>query len=163
MMEMMLAESLAGIDNGTFLHIMLAVAITLLVLDIFINTEFLSWVALVVFAAWGTWLVGAPWQWSVLVFLGFLALACTLYYTLWVQCVRRVFMGWVLRNAPRESTEQIGGTPATVLGEGDNLCVRWEDHVIAIAAADKAGLVPGERVIIDAVQGGVAHVHKIEG
>ena len=38
MMEMMLAESLAGIDNGTFLHIMLAVAITLLVLDIFYLT-----------------------------------------------------------------------------------------------------------------------------
>jgi len=37
-----LAETFLGIDHGTFLHIMLAVAITLLVLDIFVCTELLS-------------------------------------------------------------------------------------------------------------------------
>ena len=77
------AETFLGIDHGTFLHIMLAVAITLLVLDIFVCTELLSWVSLLLFAAWGTWLVGAPWQWSVLVSSGFLALVCVLSYMRW--------------------------------------------------------------------------------
>lgn len=157
-----LAETFLGIDHGTFLHIMLAVAITLLVLDIFICTELLSWGALLLFAAWGTWLVGAPWQWSVLVFIGFLALVCVLYYTLWVQCVRRVVMDLILRRAPMESTEQAAGKTAPVLGEGDNLCIRWEDHIIPIEADDRAGLTAGDKVVIDAVRGGLAHVHKAD-
>lgn len=157
-----LAETFLGIDHGTFLHIMLAVAITLLVLDIFICTELLSWGALLLFAAWGTWLVGAPGQWSVLVFIGFLALVCVLYYTLWVQCVRRVVMDLILRRAPMESTEQVAGKTASVLGEGDNLCIRWEDHIIPIEADDRAGLTAGDKVVIDAVRGGLAHVHKAD-
>lgn len=151
-----------GVGHGTFLHIMLAVGITLLVLDVFVNTEFLSWVALVIFAGWGTWLVGAPWQWSVLVFIGFLSLACVLYYVLWVQCVRRVIMGWMLRNAPRESTEQISGQSAKVLGEGESLCIRWQDHILPIEEADRAGLAAGDRVVIEAVRGGQAHVRRAE-
>lgn len=155
-----LAETFLGIDHGTFLHIMLAVAITLLVLDIFVCTELLSWVSLLLFAAWGTWLVGAPWQWSVLMFVGFLALVCVLYYTLWVQCVRRVVMDLVLRNSPRESTEQVVGKSATVLGEGENLCIRWEDHIIPIEEDDRSDLSAGDKVVIEAVRGGLAHVRK---
>ena len=156
-----IAETFLGIDHGTFLHIMLAVAITLLVLDIFVCTELLSWVSLLLFAAWGTWLVGAPWQWSVLVFIGFLALVCVLYYTLWVQCVRRVVMDLMLRNSPRESTEQVVGKTATVLGEGENLCIRWDDHIIPIEEGDRAGLVAGDKVVISAIRGGLAQVHKV--
>lgn len=159
-MFLSLAETFLGIDHGTFLHIMLAVAITLLVLDIFVCTELLSWVSLLLFAAWGTWLVGAPWQWSVLVFIGFLALVCVLYYTLWVQCVRRVVMDLVLRNAPREATEQVAGKTAIVLGEGENLCIRWDDHIIPIEADDRTGLAAGDKVVIEAVRGGLAHVRK---
>ncbi len=155
-----LAETFLGIGHGTFLHIMLAVAITLLVLDIFVCTELLSWVSLLLFAAWGTWLVGAPWQWSVLVFIGFLALVCVLYYTLWVQCVRRVVMDLILRRAPMESTEQVTGKTASVLGEGDNLCIRWEDHIIPIEENDRDGLSAGDKVVIAAIRGGLAHVRK---
>lgn len=155
-----LADTFLGMEHGTFLHIMLAVGITLLVLDIFVCTEFLSWMSLLLFAAWGTWLVGAPWQWSVLVFIGFLALLCVLYYTLWVQCVRRIIMDMVMRNAPRESTEQVSGKTAVVLGEGDNLCIRWDDHIIPIEPDDRAGLAAGDKVVIDALRGGMAHVHR---
>lgn len=159
-MFLAIAETFLGIDHGTFLHIMLAVAITLLVLDIFVCTELLSWGALLLFAAWGTWLVGAPWQWSVLVFIGFLVLVCVLYYTLWVQCVRRVVMDLVLRRAPRESTEQAAGKTATVLGEGENLCIRWEDHIIPIEENDRDALSAGDKVVIEAIRGGLAHVRK---
>ena len=156
-----LASTFLGIEHGTFLHIMLAVAITLLVLDIFVCTELLSWGALLLFAAWGTWLVGAPWQWSILVFIVFLALVCVLYYTLWTQCIRRFIMNLVLRNAPRESTEQVIGKTATVLGEGEQLCIRWEDHIIPVDEADRSGLVAGDKVVIDSLSGGMARVHKL--
>lgn len=159
-MFLSLAETFLGIDHGTFLHIMLAVAITLLVLDIFVCTELLSWVSLLLFAAWGTWLVGAPWQWSILVFIGFLAVTCALYYTLWSQCIRRFIMNLVMRNAPRESTEQIAGKTASVLGEGEQLCIRWDDHIIPVEEEDRAGLVAGDKVVIVAIRGGMAHVRK---
>lgn len=154
-------ESFLGIDHGTFLHIMLALGITLLVLDVFVCTEVLSWVSLLLFAAWGAWLVGAPWQWSILVFLGFLTLACVLYYTLWTQCVRRLIMGWVMKKAPGESIEKVSGKTAVVLGEGENLCVRWEDHILPISEDDRAGLAAGDKVVIDELAGGVARVHKL--
>ena len=160
-MFQIIASSFLGIDHGTFLHIMLAVAITLLVLDIFVCTELLSWVALLLFSAWGTWLVGAPWQWSILVFLGFLGLTCALYYTLWVQCVRRVIMGFVMRNTPQESTELVAGKTAIVLGDDEHLCIRWDDHIIPIEEDDRAGLVAGDKVIIKAIRGGMAHVRKV--
>lgn len=149
-----------GIETGTFLHIMLAVGITTLVLDIFFNTEVLSWFSLLIFAAWGTALVAAPWQWSVLIFIGFLAVACVIYYTIWVQGVRRLVMGLLLRRAPQESMEQVGGKMATVLGEGENLCVRWDDHIVVIEEADRSGLVAGDRVVIESIRGGLAHVRK---
>lgn len=155
-----LADTFLMMDHGTFLHIMLAVAITLLVLDVFVCTEVLSFISLIVFAAWGTWLVGAPWQWSVLVFIGFLVLACVLYYTLWVQCVRRLVMDCILKKAPKESVEQAGGQILTVIGEGENLCVRWDDLVIPVETGDKAGLQPGDQVELLAVRGGLAHVRK---
>jgi len=160
-MVQIIASSFLGIDHGTFLHIMLAVAITLLVLDIFVCTELLSWVALLLFSAWGTWLVGAPWQWSILVFLGFLGLTCVLYYTLWVQCVRRVIMGGVMRNTPQESTELVAGKTAIVLGDDEHLCIRWDDHIIPIEEEDRAGLVAGDKVVIKAIRGGMAHVRKV--
>lgn len=35
-----------------------AIAITLLVLDLFFNTELISWLAFICMAAWGTYLTG---------------------------------------------------------------------------------------------------------
>lgn len=159
-MPEILAAAFLGIEHGTFLHIMLAVALTLLVLDVFANTEFLSWVSLLLFALWGTCLTEAAWQWSVLIFIGFFALACLFYYLLWSRCVRPLVMNLIMRNAPQESTEQAAGKSATVLGEGDNLCIRWDDLVIPIEEVDRPGLKAGDRVIIETIRNSEAHVRR---
>lgn len=150
------------LNSGTFLHWMLAVGLTLLVLDIFINTELLAWVALVIFAAWGTWLLGLPIQWSVLAFIVFFALAVAIYYTLWVQVVRRAVQGLWLRKAPAETVDTFAGKTGRVIGGGENLCVRCGDHIFPIAESDRAGLAEGDSVRITALDGATARVQKSE-
>lgn len=149
------------LSNGEFLHWMLAVALTLLVLDVFVNTELLSWAALIIFAAWGTWEVGLPLQWSLLVFLGFLMLGFALYLTLWNRCVRPLFMAWLTRHAPREAYAQEVGCTGTVVGQGEQLCVRREDRLFAIAESSRHGLQEGDRVRITAMDGASVQVEKL--
>lgn len=156
-MSPILAEFFS-LSNGEFLHWMLAVALTLLVLDVFINTELMSWAALVIFAAWGTWEIGLPLQWSVLVFLGFLTLGFALYFTLWNRCVRPLFMHSLNRRAPKESvTADIGGR-GTLVGEGEQLCVRCGDRLYPLSPSCTAGLRAGDTVRITAMDGATAVV-----
>lgn len=156
-MSPILAEFFS-LSNGEFLHWMLAVALTLLVLDVFINTELMSWAALVIFAAWGTWEIGLPLQWSVLVFLGFLTLGFALYFTLWNRCVRPLFMHSLNSRAPKESvTADIGGR-GTLVGEGEQLCVRCGDRLYPLSPSCAAGLRAGDTVRITAMDGATAVV-----
>lgn len=149
-----------SLSNGEFLHWMLAVALTLLVLDVFVNTELMSWSALVIFAAWGTWEIGLPLQWSLLVFLCFLALGFAIYFTLWNRGVRPLFMACLTRRAPKEATEQEIGGSGTIVGEGENLCVRREDRLYPVAESCRAGLKPGDAVRITSMDGACARVEK---
>lgn len=148
-------------SNGEFLHWMLAVALTLLVLDIFVNTELMSWASLVIFAAWGTWELGLPLQWSALVFLGFLLLGFALYFALWNRCVRPLFMTWLTRKAPQESSAQEVGGIGTIVGQGAQLCVRREDRLFSVAEPCREGLHEGDRVRITAMDGAAVRVEKV--
>ncbi|MGN0836191.1 MAG: NfeD family protein [Akkermansia sp.] len=147
-------------DTGSFLHWMLAIGITLLLLDVFFNTELLSWLALVIFAAWGTWLAGLPLQWSVLVFCGFLALAVGLYFTMWNQLVRPFVMRVLLRSSPRESIEALSGRQGCIIGSGEQLCVRIGDQIFPLAESCRAGLAAGDTVRVLGMEGAAALVEK---
>lgn len=150
-----------SLSNGEFLHWMLAVALTLLVLDVFVNTELLSWTSLVIFAAWGTWEIGLPLQWSLLVFLGFLTLGFALYFTLWNRGVRPLFMVWLNRNAPKESVSADIGARGIIVGEGEQLCVRCQDRLYPLAPTGAHGLKAGDAVRITALEGAVAVVEPV--
>ena len=149
-----------GGDFADFLHIMLAGAITLLILDIFFCTEFLSWISLLIFATWGTWLTNAPWQWASLVFIAFLLFEVTLYYTLWSWCVRPTIIKIFLKNSPNEGVEEMRGKTGIVVGEGENLCVRCEDCIFPIDRSCHEKLVIGNEVIVDEIRNAKAYVHK---
>lgn len=145
-----------GVSNATFLHWMLAVSLTLLVLDVFCNTEFLSWVAMLVFALWATMQFELPVQWSVLVFVLALIVCAVFYYTLWIHCVRRLVMDCIMRRAPKEAQENLEGTAGRIVGEGDALSVRYGDQYLPVA--NRAGLVSGDSVTITEVRNGYAVV-----
>ncbi len=148
-------------SNGTLFHWLLAVSITLLVLDVFICTELLSWVALVLFALYGTWLCALPLQWSVLVFLGCLALEMGLYYTLWAQLVRPLVMKVALRGAPDDIQENpVGRVGRAMRADDGSFCVKVADLLYPIAEEDCQLLTDGEQVSVTALVGGIARVQK---
>lgn len=141
------------LNSAAFLHWMLAIGLTLLVLDVFINTELLSWISLLVFAAWGTWMLGLPIQWSVLVFLAFLGLAAAVYYTLWNHVIRRLAAGYLLRKAPAEAMEELKGKRGTIIGAGEQLCVRCGDQLFPVAEVCRASFKAGDVVCIEGIEG----------
>jgi membrane protein implicated in regulation of membrane protease activity len=151
-----------GISNGTFLHWMLAISLTLLVLDVFCNTEVLSWISMLVFSLWATMQFDLPVQWMVLVYVLVLILCAVLYYTLWTHCVRRLVMDGVMRNAPREAQENLAGTAGRIVGEGDSLSVKYGDQYLPLADSCRAAFSAGDEVTITAVKDGQATVQRRE-
>lgn len=150
-----------GVSNGTFLHWMLAISLTLLVLDVFCNTEVMSWISMLVFAWWGTMQFELPVQWMVLVFILILILCAVLYYTIWTHCVRRLVMEVIMRRAPKEAQEDLAGTPGRVVGEGDALCVKFGDQILPLAAECCTGLKAGDAVVIEVLRSGFVHVRRL--
>lgn len=151
-----------GISNGTFLHWMLAISLTLLVLDVFCNTEVLSWISMLVFSLWATMQFDLPVQWLVLVYVLVLILCAVLYYTLWTHCVRRLVMDGVMRNAPREAQENLAGTAGRIVGEGDSLSVKYGDQYLPLAESCRSAFSAGDEVTITAVKDGQATVQRRE-
>lgn len=147
-----------GVSNGTFLHWMLAISLTLLVLDVFCNTEFLSWISMLVFSLWGTMQFELPVQWSVLVYIVILIICAVFYYTLWTHCVRRLVMDVIMRKAPKEAQENLAGTRGRIVGEGDSLSVKYGDQFLPVQIECRAGLQAGDEVLITEVRSGYAVV-----
>lgn len=162
MIEAFYLADFFGVSNGTFLHWMLAISLTLLVLDIFCNTEFLSWISLLVFALWGTMQFDLPVQWLVLVYIIILIISALFYYTLWTHCVRRLVMDYLLRRAPREAQESLAGTHGRIVGAGDSLSVKYGDQFLPVAVDCRSGLSVGDDVIITGVKDGFATVKRAE-
>lgn len=150
-----------GVSNGTFLHWMLAISLTLLVLDVFCNTEVMSWISMLVFALWGTMQFELPVQWLVLVFIVILILCAVLYYTIWTHCVRRLVMEVIMRRAPKEAQEDLAGTSGRVVGEGDSLCIKFGDQILPLAVECRTGLKAGDAVVIESLRNGFVHVTRL--
>lgn len=150
-----------GVSNGVFLHWMLAISLTLLVLDVFCNTEVLSWISMLVFALWGTMQFDLPVQWMVLVFILILILCAVLYYTIWTHCVRRLVMDVIMRKAPKEAQESLVGTRGHILGERDCLCIKFGDQILPVSARSRDGLTAGDEVEIVSFTNGFAEVRRV--
>ena len=149
-----------GVSNGTFLHWMLAISLTLLVLDVFCNTEFLSWISMLVFSLWATMQFELPVQWMVLVYILILILCAVFYYTLWTHCVRRLVMDCIMRRAPKEAQESLAGTPGKIVGEDDNLSIKYGDQYLPVASELRHAYTAGDSVVITEVKDGFAYVKR---
>ncbi len=156
-----IAATVLGVEPGVFLHWMLAICLTLLVLDIFCNTEVISWVALVVLAMWGTLQFDLPVQWMVLIFILLLLVAAGIYYTVWNHCVRRVFMQLLSRHAPPEAQDALVGKTGRIITHGDEVCVKIGDQLFPVADSCRNGLKAGDWVQISAFRDAHASVIKL--
>lgn len=148
------------VSDSVFLHWMLAASITLLVLDIFFfNTDFLTLLAMGLFAAWGTMCIAPPAQWSILTFFIFILLWAALYYGLWKKLISPVVNGYVHKHAPEDDLSTLlAGKTGTVCGEPGNYCLKVGDQLFPLAAEHHAAVKEGDTVRIARFEGGVAHI-----
>lgn len=158
----MFTPCLALLDSadGTFLHWMLAIAITLIILDVFFCTEWLSFLSLITFAAWGAWRLDLPTQWSGLVFLVFLGIGITFYYACWRGFIRNTVSKTFLRNAGEEQINSMVGRTGVIIGEGDSVCIKVQDEIYPIADDCQEGLREGDQVVITDFTNGEARIAK---
>ena len=146
--------------DGTFLHWMLAIAITLIILDVFFCTEWLSFLSLITFAAWGAWRLDLPTQWSGLVFLVFLGIGITFYYACWRSFIRNTISKTFLKNASEEQINSMVGRVGTIIGEGDAVCIKVQDEIYPIAHDCQEGLREGDQIVITDFTNGEARITK---
>lgn len=141
-------------NNTTFLNWALAIGVTLLVLDLFCNTEIIAWIALFCFATWATFLTGVPLQWSLLIFLLYLAAAAALYYAVWSVFVRPFVVGLMLKHGPAEEDQLLVGRRGTIVGEGDEMHLRLADELWPVAESSRSGLKPGDSATVISYRNG---------
>lgn len=124
---------LLNIDVLTFLHWMFAISITLFILDMFIQTEFVSWLALLLFSIYFTLLLEAnfdlPTQWLLLVFILFLSLAFVFYYAIWSKLVSPIIKKSLLRKATVEYADRAAGQIGIFRRIDDNSFVEWDGQL----------------------------------
>lgn len=151
-------------SDGDFLHYWLAISLTLIILDVFFNTDFLSWVAMALFATWATACIDPPAAWSVLVFIGMFMLAALFY----IMVLKKLAIGLTqLANnkadTPSEPEQYLPGKTGTVKqGEEDCLCVIICGQTYLIDDTCRAGISPGDTVAVTAYNKGIVKVCKVK-
>ena len=146
--------------DGTFLHWMLAIAITLIILDVFLCTEWLSYLSLFTFAAWGAWRLDLPTQWTILIFLVFFSIGVVFYFVCWRSFIRNTISKTFLKNASEEQINSMVGRTGTIIGEGDSACIKVQDELYPIAGDCREGLHEGDHVVITSFKEGITYVAK---
>lgn len=139
---------------------LLAFALTLFVLDIFVATEALTWVALTVLALYFTCLIGPSIWWGILVYLIILSILVLVYYFVVRKFVGDVVQKVLLRNAPKEVMERIVGERVQVKIVKNVIFVSWNDELWNVGNATELDLCDGEMVVVKEVKGGVVTVKR---
>ncbi len=124
-----------NISPLTALHWMLAVAISLFILDIFLQSDFVSWLALILFSAYFSLYLDVsmsfPLQWLLLLFIVTLGLLFVFYYTVWAKLVSPIVKKLLLRNATAELHDRAAGQLATFRQIEGNDFVDWNGELWA--------------------------------
>lgn len=147
------------ISDGDFLHYWVAISITLIVVDFFLDTEILSWIALGVFAVWATAYVDPAPAWATLVFINFYVLA-GLFYIFIFKAITKFFVNYATRNAPPEINDTLKGKKGVICGESVNMGVSVEGVIYPVAEECRDGLVAGDFVSVTDFKNGIAYVAK---
>jgi len=80
----------------------IAVALTVLFLDVFFSTEILSIAALLGVSSYGALLSNVPWKWTILVALVCWVISVALFYTLWKRVVAPLILH-LFDTGPKET------------------------------------------------------------
>ena len=154
----MLADFL-WMSDGDFLHYWVAICLTLIVLDFFINTEVLSWIAMFIFATWATAWCDPHGVWSVLVFLLFLAVAVALHLFV-LRKITLLLAKAATKDAPAEANDMLVGQRGEVCGSGENLSIKVDGVIYPIASTCHSMVNSGDFAEVAEFKDGLVYIKK---
>lgn len=140
---------------------LLALTVTLFVLDIFLETEVLSWSGILPLSIYITYRIGPTWEWGILVFLLAMIVSAILYYGLFRVFIGRPIRALLQRGAPNEVIERLKGAQGVIHYVGEKPMLRWNGDELWPIKTD-AFVQEGDRVIVTAVQDGVLTVEPVK-
>ena len=129
---------------------LVALALTLFVVDIFMATEIMSWCGVFSLSAWLTWRVHANWKWTILLFVGSFVLFAFVYYWGIRVTIGRLVRSWMQKGAPKEITDRIVGAVGVIHQVEGRSFFKWNGEELLPVRDD--GLAPsreGEVVVVD--------------
>ena len=135
---------------------LLALTLTLFVLDIYLATEVLSRCGIITFASYITWRIGPTWKWGILVFLLAIPVAAIFYYML-VKLIRPLLQ----HGSPKELLEKLKGAQGKIHFVNGKPMFRWNGDELWPIDSD-AQVQEGDRVIVISIKDGVLTVSPIK-
>ena len=139
----------------------LAFALTLFIVDIFLATEVVSWAGVLALAGYLTWRIDPPVKWLVLTFIGMFGIISVSYYW-WFrifvgEAVRKAF----LRNAPDEAVNKLIGVKGSVHYVSSRAMLRWNGDELIPISNDVTGMEEGLNVIVVGFSDGTVVVKRV--
>lgn len=140
---------------------LLALTFTLFVLDIFLETEVMSWSGTLPLAIYITYRIGPTWEWGIPVFFLALILSAILYYGFFRVVIGKPIRALLQRGAPDEVIERLKGAQGVIHYVEDRPMLRWNGDELWPIKPD-ASLQEGDRVVVAAVQDGILTVEPVK-
>ena len=137
---------------------LLATALTLFVVDLFIPTELMSWCGVVALSGYVTWRIGVPAMWSILVFVFALLIFSAVYYFVFRMFISATFARFLQRKAPPEAVEQIIGAVGKIHFVEGKPMFRWNGDELWPLCNPSLDLVEGVIVVVTSLSGGLVEV-----
>ena len=139
---------------------LLALVITLVILDVFVAGEWLSWIAMIGFAVYVTWRLSPPPLWALLSFVVVFCLTVGLYYCFLRSIIQRCNSRLLMRHQRPDVLEQIAGQIGVIhIVEGKTF-VKLNGELWSIFDEDSESYMEGEKVCIASIHDGRLKIRK---
>jgi len=139
----------------------IAVAITIIFIDVFFSTEILSATAILGVAVYFTLLFEISWQWRVLLALICWLASMALFYTLWKVVIAPVVFK-VFRAGIKESIHLASGDTGEFRSIEGKMFVLWNAELWPVEISPTAALTDHDKVLIEKVEKGVFTISQIK-
>lgn len=143
---------------------LVAFALTLFVIDIFVATEILSWCGVLSLSAWLTWRIHANWKWTILLFIGSFVFFAFVYYWGIRVTIGRIVRSWMQKGAPKEITDRIIGAVGTIHQVEGRSFFKWNgEELLPVMDDGRTSFREGEVVVVDRLVDGAVVLQRQGG
>ena len=140
---------------------LVALALTLFVVDIFVSTEILSWGGVLSLSLWLTWRIHADWKWDLLIFIGALVFFAFAYYWGVRATVGRLVKNLMQKGAPPEMTDRIVDAVGVIHQVEGMSFFRWNgEELLPVVDDGREAFCEGEVVEVDRLVNGAVALRR---